>query len=201
MSDASTADTLEPPPPPKKRNRWKIVAIVLGVIVALFVVLIIIGVFAGDSRDEKLAKLLPASIEANFHDGGIDVTVESVDCADLPRDNGDFTIDCSVQVADIEEVIEAKVKGSIDDDVIQVTDVSSAERLLTPDMAMKYVQSLVDSQVKGISVQACDLGASVIVIRPGSEIECTLDSDETVTVTVQDDGSGEITNVRATGSA
>jgi hypothetical protein len=72
--------------------------------------------------------------------------------------------------------------------------------LLTPAKAIEYVQALVDQQAPGFSVLDCDLGGDVAVIRTGSEFTCTLDSDETVLVTVAADGSGQITDVFATGS-
>lgn len=198
-SDHMSDSTLPPPPTTSKRNPWKIAAIVLGVLIAVFVLLAIIGTFAGgDNRDEKLAKLLPASIESNFKQSGVDVTVTSVDCEKLPTTDGEFTISCGVMVEGVDEVLDAKVVGSVTGDFIQVTDVSSEERLLTADLAMTYVQGLVASKVDGVEVLTCDLGVDILVIRPGSEIRCNLDSKETVTVTVQDDGSGEITDVQRT---
>lgn len=197
MSDPSEPSIDQPPllPPPKPRNKWKTAAIVLGVIVGLVIVLFIIGVLSGDDRDEKLAKILPTSIEKNFRDNGIDVTVTSVSCEDLPTTDGSFSIECEVSVAEIEEVIEATVQGSVDKDLIQIEDVSSKERLLTPEMAIPYVQGLVDEITSGVTVLDCDLGGDVVVIDTGSDFSCTLDSDETVVVTVAGDGSASISDV------
>lgn len=184
-----------PPPDSRKRNPWKIVAIVLGVFILAVVILAIIGSRAGDNRDEKLAEKLPVSIEKNFRDKGIDVTVESVDCEDLPTSDATFSLACEVHIKGIEEVIETTVEGTVNDDYVEVENVSSEKRLLTPDMAVEYVQSLVDARQSGITVTGCDLGGDVAVIRTGSEFTCSLDSDETVVVTVAADGSGEITDV------
>lgn len=198
-------DTSLPEPTPtesasssKSRNVWKIVAIVLGVLIAVFVVLVIIGSQIGDNRDEKLAEKLPASIEKNFRDKGIDVTVSSVKCEDLPKSDATFSLQCDVRIEGIDEIVEATVKGEVKDDLVTIDEVSSIERLLTPAKAIEYVQTLVEQRAAGISVLNCDLGGDVAVIRPGSEFTCTLDSDETVLITVTEDGSGEISDVFAT---
>lgn len=192
MTESAPSDL---PPPPKRRNIWKIVALVLGVLIAVFVVLVIIGSRASDNRDEKLAQKLPASIESNFRDKGIDVTVSSVDCDKLPTTDGTFSLSCDVRIDGIDEIVESTVQGSVDDDFIEIDEVFSEERLLTVEMAVKYVQTLVDDAAPGIVVLNCDLGGDVAVIRTGSEFTCSLDSDETVLITVAADGSGEITDV------
>ena len=189
------------PAPPKGRNPWKIAAIVMGVLIAAFVILVIIGSQASDNRDEKLAEKLPGSIEANFKDKGIDVTVTSVSCEDLPTSDATFSIQCDVVIEGIDEVVEATVQGSVDDDFVQIDEVFSQERLLTPEKAIEYVQTLVDQQATGITVVDCEVGGDVAVIREGSEFTCTLDSDETVLITVAGDGSGSITDVFDTGGA
>jgi hypothetical protein len=176
---------------------WKIVAIVLTSVIVLFVVLAIVGSRMGDNRDEKLAEKLPASIEENFTNKGIDVTVESVKCEDLPTSNSSFSIECDVRIEGIDEIIETTVQGTVDDDFVEVEEVFSKERLLTLAMAIEYVQQLVDSGTSGITVLDCDLGGDIAVIRPGSEFTCSLDSGETVLVSVANDGSAEITDVYA----
>lgn len=192
MSEPNPVDL---PPPPKARNRWKIVAIVLGVLIAVFVLLAVIGSQTGDNRDEKLAEKLPASLEKNFRDKGIDLTVSSVSCEDLPTSSATFSIQCDVRIEGIDDVVEATVKGSVDDDLVQIDDVFSEEKLLTTDMAVEYVQGLVNDLSPGITVLDCDLGGDIAVIRTGSEFTCSLDSGETVLITVAEDGSGEITDV------
>jgi hypothetical protein len=176
---------------------WKIVAIVLTSVIVLFVVLAIVGPRMGDNRDEKLAEKLPSSIEKNFTNKGIDVTVESVKCEDLPTSNSSFSIECDVRIEGIDEIIETTVQGKVDDDFVEVEEVFSKERLLTLAMAIEYVQQLVDSGTSGITVLDCDLGGDIAVIRPGSEFTCSLDSGETVLVSVANDGSAEITDVYA----
>jgi hypothetical protein len=194
-----TPASIEPqpdlPPPPKPRNRWKVVAIVLGVLIAVFVLLAIIGSRAGDNRDEKLAEVLPASIEENFQDKGIDVTVESVSCEKLPTTDATFSIICDVRIAGIDEIIETTVQGTVDNDFVQIDEVFSEERLLSQPKAIEYVQALVDQLTSGVTVLECDLGGDVAVIRTGSEFTCALDSGETVLVSVAADGSGQITDV------
>jgi len=185
----------------KSRNPWKVAAIVLGVLIAVFTVLAIIGSQAGDNRDEKLAERLPASIEENFKDKGIDVTVDSVSCEELPMTDATFSITCDVRIVGIEEVIETTVQGSVDDDFVEIDEVFSEERLLSPPKAIEYVQALVDQATSGVTVLDCDLGGDIAVIRTGSEFTCALDSDETVLVTVAADGSGQITDVFATDGA
>ncbi len=191
-SNPSTPDVSEPP---KSRNPWKIVAIVLGVLIAVFVVLAVIGSQSGDNRDEKLAEKLPASIEKNFQDKGIDVTVSSVECEKLPTTDATFSIQCNVIIEGIDEVVEATVQGSVDDDFVEIDEVFSEERLLSIAKAIEYVQGLVDTMQLGISVLDCDIGGDVAVIRTGSEFSCTLDSDETIVIKVAADGSGEIIEV------
>jgi hypothetical protein len=195
MTDQPISDTPPLPPPPRRRNVWKIVAIVLTSVIVLFVILAIIGSRMGDNRDEKLAEKLPTSIEKNFTNKGIDVTVESVECEDLPTSNSSFSIECDVRIEGIDEIIETTVQGTVDDEFVEVEEVFSKERLLTIEMAVEYVQQLIDSRTSGITVLECDLGAKIAVIRPGSEFTCSLDSDETVLVSVANDGSAEITDV------
>ncbi|MGA0867255.1 MAG: hypothetical protein ACO3QV_08065, partial [Candidatus Nanopelagicaceae bacterium] len=149
--------------------------------------------------DEKLAEKLPISIEKNFEDKGIDVAVESVDCEALPTSDSSFSIECDVRIEGIDEEVEITVQGRVDDDFVEVEEVFSKERLLTREMAVEYVQQLVDARTEGITVVDCDLGGDVAVIRPGSEFTCSLDSDETVLVSVANDGSAEITDVFASG--
>lgn len=197
-SNDVASSPLEVPPPPRPRNRWKIIAVVLGVLIAVFIVLVVIGSQVGDNRDEKLAEKLPASIEKNFRDKGIDVTVSSVTCEDLPKSDATFSLQCEVRIEGIDEVIETTVQGEVNDDLVTIDEVFSVERLLTPSKAIEYVQSLVEQRAPGISVLDCDLGGDVSVIRPGSEFTCTLDSDETVLISVAEDGSGEISDVFAT---
>jgi hypothetical protein len=180
---------------------WRFVAIALTSLIVLFVVLAIVGSRLGDDRDEKLAEKLPASIEKNFTNKGIDVTVESVDCEDLPTTASAFSIQCDVRIAGIDEIVETTVQGTVDDDFVEVEEVFSKERLLTIEMAIEYVQELVDGQTSGITVLDCDLGDDIAVIRTGSEFTCSLDSDETVLVSVANDGSAEITDVYARGGA
>lgn len=183
------------------RNPWKIAAIVFGVLIAVFGVLAVIGSQLGDNRDEKLAEKLPASLEENFRDKGIDVTVSSVSCEDLPTSDGSFSIQCDVRIEGIDEVVEATVQGTATDDRIEVEEVFSEERLLTQAKAIEYVQGLVDEKAEGIAVVECDLGGEVVVIRPGSEFTCSLDSEEVVLITVAEDGSGSITDVFDMGDA
>lgn len=185
----------------KSRNPWKVVAVVLGSLIAIVAILAIIGSRASDNRDEKLAEKLPASIEENFRDKGIDVTVGSVSCDKLPTADGTFSITCGVNISGIDEVIEATVQGTIDDVFVEVEEVFSEERLLSPTKAVEYVQGLVDQLSAGVTVLDCDLGGDIAVIRTGSEFTCSLDSDETVLVTVAADGSGQITDVYASGGA
>jgi len=195
MTDQPLSESPLLPPPPRRRNMWKIAAIVLTSVIVLFVVLAIIGSWMGDNRDEKLAEKLPASIEKNFLDKGIDVTVESVDCEDLPKVSASFSVQCDVRIEGIDEVVETTVQGKVDDDFVEVEEVFSKERLLTMEMAIEYVQQLVDARKAGITVLSCDLGGDIAVIRPGSEFTCSLDSGETVLIAVADDGSAEITDV------
>jgi hypothetical protein len=195
MTDQPILDTPPLPPPPRRRNLWKIVAIVLASVIVLFVILAIIGSRMGDNRDEKLAEKLPASIERNFQDKGIDVTVESVECEDLPTSDSSFSIQCDVRIEGIDEIVETTVQGKVDDDFVEVEEVFSKERLLTMEMAIEYVQQLVDARTSGITVLGCDLDGDIAVIRPGSEFTCGLDSGETVLVSVADEGSAEITDV------
>lgn len=176
-------------------------AVVLGVLIAVFAILAVIGSQLGDNRDEKLAEKLPASLEENFRDKGIDVTVSSVSCEDLPTSDGSFSIQCDVRIEGIDEVVEATVQGSATDDRIEVEEVFSEERLLTQAKAIEYVQGLVDEKAEGIAVLECDLGGEVVVIRPGSEFTCSLDSEEVVLITVAEDGSGSITDVFDMGDA
>lgn len=183
------------------RNPWKIIAIVLGSLIAVFVILAILSSRSGDNRDEKLAEILPTSIEENFQNKGIDVEVESVSCDDLPTGDATFSIMCDVRVVGIDEVIETTVQGSVNDDFVQIDDVFSEERLLTPTKAVEYVQTLVAQMVDGVEVLDCDLGNDVVVVRPGSEFTCSLDSGETVLVSVSDDGSAQITDVFTVGES
>jgi hypothetical protein len=201
MTDLPISDTPPLPPPPRRRNVWKIVAIALSSVIVLFIVLAIIGSRMDDNRDEKLAEKLPASLEKNFRNKGIDVTVESVDCEDLPTADSSFSIQCDVRIAGIDEIIETTVQGTVDDEFVEVEEVFSKERLLTVEMAVEYVQQLIDGRTSGISVLGCDLGAAIAVIRPGSEFTCSLDSDETVLISVANDGSAEITDVFEGGGA
>lgn len=197
MSDAvSTPDAL--PPPPRPRNPWKVATVVLVVLVAVIVVVVVKGGSSGDSRDnrnEKLAQLLPSSIETNYRNQGIDVSVSSVECDDLPTADGPFDIACRVRIDGLNEVIESTAQGTVTGDSIQVEDISSEERLLTLELAIPYVQGLVDELVDGVSVVDCDLEAKITVICPGSTFTCDLDSSERVTVTVGTAGSAEITDV------
>lgn len=203
MTDPSVPESNQPdiPPPPPGRNPWKIAAVVLGVVIAGFIVLVIIGSRVSDNRDEKLAEALPASIETNFRNKGIDVSVTSVSCEDLPTTDATFSIQCEVRIDEVDEVVEATVQGSVNDDLVQIDEVFSKERLLTPAKAVEYVQNLVEQQAQGVTVLECDLGGDVAVIRTGSEFTCTLDSNETVLISVAADGSGSITDVFDTGGA
>lgn len=197
MTDTPASPDSHPdlPPPPKPRNRWKVVAIVLAVLIAAFVVLVIIGSRAGDDRDTKLSQLLPSSIEKNFRDKGIDVTVESVSCEKLPTTDTTFSIMCDVRIAGIDEIVESTVQGEVSDEFVTVDEVFSEERLLNVPKAIEYVQVLVDQLTAGVAVLDCELGGDVVVIRAGSEFSCNLDSGETVLITVAADGSGQITDV------
>lgn len=204
MSDVSSAGSDPaplPPPPSTSRNPWKIAAIVLGVVIGVFVVLVIIGSRAGDNRDEKLAEELPGSIQRNFSDKGIDVIVSSVSCEKLPTTDGTFSLTCDVRIEGIDEIIETTVQGSVDDDFVQIDEVFSEERLLTPAKAIEYVQALLEQTAPGISVLDCDLGAEVTVIRTGSEFACELNSDETIVIRVAADGSGQIIDIFDTGGS
>ena len=198
MSDHTETSIDQPPnfPPPKPRNKWKIVAIVLGSLVVVFILLAVIGSLGGDDRDEKLAQILPGSIEKNFRDNGVDVSVESVACDDLPTTNGDFTIECDVIIAELDQPLRATVQGSVDDDFLEIEEASSNERLLTTELAIPYVQTLVDEIVSGVKVMSCELGGDLVVISEGSEFTCDLDSNETVVITIASDGSGIISDVR-----
>ena len=195
MTDQPHSESPALPPPPRRRNIWKFLAIVLASVILLFIVLAIIGSRMGDNRDEKLAEKLPASLEKNFQDKGIEVTVESVDCENLPTTDSPFSIQCDVRIEGIDELVETTVQGKVDDDFVEVEEVFSKERLLTMEMAIEYVQQLVDARTSGVTVLGCDLGGDIAVIRPGSEFTCSLDSGETVLITVANDGSAEITDV------
>lgn len=198
MSDQPETSSNQQPtlPPPKPRNTWKIVAIVLGSLVAVFVLLAIIGSLGGDNRDERLAEILPNSLEKNFRDNGVDVSVESVSCEDLPTTNGDFTIECDVTIAELDQPLRATVQGNVDDDFVEITEASSEERLLTPELAIPYVQNLVDEIVSGVTVLSCEIGGDIVVISTGSEFSCDLDSNEVIFIEIAPDGSGVISDVR-----
>lgn len=200
MTDSPSSASSQPelPPPPRASKRGKTVAVVVGVLVTVLVVLLIVGLRVGDNRNEKLAEKLPESIEENFRDKGIEVVVSSVSCDDLPTEDSTFSIQCEVMIEGIDEIVEATVQGSVDDDFVQIDEVFSEERLLSVEKAVEYVQGLIDQSVENVKVLDCDLGGTVAVIRTGSEFTCTLDSSETVLIAVAADGSGEITDVFAT---
>lgn len=148
----------------------------------------------GDDRQERVENLVATLIEKNIADQGATITVTSTDCTDVGDAGGDVTIDCRLTIEESSETVPVTAEITIDGDNITGTAVTNAG-LLTKQAGVNYAQGLVNNVSQGVTVNACDLTDTITVVEPGDTFSCTTDSNETVTITIQPDGTGQITNV------
>lgn len=165
---------------------WIVLA-VAGVLVVLALVAILAVTFLGTSETatDVVEENLPAELERNFSAQGLDVTVSEVDCDEIPEDEGSFTTPCRITIAGLDGQIEAVITGSITGNTVSVTEATSDTNVLDEDLAVQAAQRTVESLDPTVSVTACDLGATLVLVEDGLQFDCDLDTGETATFEVQ----------------
>lgn len=201
MSEQSPTPGNEVPLPPPSVETSKSgmrTGVKIAIVAACAVVLGIIGVwlFGGDNRDEAMSRALGPALQKNFADQGVTVSITKVDCEKLPSGDGDFSVKCTVAMEGVAETIEATATGSVSGSKVTVDETTSTARLLNETLALQYVQQIVTAQDPSIQVTSCALGAAVIVINPGDTFTCELSTNQTATLTVNENGGASITNVQ-----
>jgi len=162
-----------------------VLGIVGAVVVLVFVAILLISLL-GDSATDVVEKKLPAALEENFADQGVEVTVSKVECDEISDDDGPFTTSCEISIDGLAEKLDATVFGEIDGTTVRVNDVSSDQTILTADLAVSQTQLVVDEIDPTIGILSCTLDAPVVLVEEGMTFSCEADSDETVTFEVQD---------------
>lgn len=151
-----------------------------------------VSVGGGDDRQAQVEEFVRDLIVKDLADQGVDITVTKTDCTDIPEDDGQETIDCRLTIDESTETVPVTAEITIDGDSVTGNAETSAG-LLTVQAGIDYAQGLVDQVVEEVSVTACDLSDAITVVEPGDKYTCTTDSDETVTITIQPDGTGVLT--------
>jgi hypothetical protein len=158
------------------------------ILVLIVVAVVAVAVFGdSDGPTEVVEENLPAELEANFAAQGIEVDVTDVRCDEISRDEGPFTVVCRIAIAGLDQRLDAEITGSISGTTVSVTDARSESNVLNEALAVEAAQPLIDDVASGVLVQACDLGAPLVVVEDGLQFTCTTDSAESVTFEVQDD--------------
>jgi hypothetical protein len=170
--------------------------VVAAVVVVGVVAIVLVAVLGGDSKSptEAVEEKLPAQVQDDFSSKGVQVVVSNPQCDDIPHEDGSFTASCTVDLEGSSRPLPVDVTGTIDGNDVNYS--FTTDNVVTEDLAIDAAQDLVDDIDRTIKVLSCQLPETPLVVRGGDEFTCEVDSDETITVTVDSSGSPEITDVQ-----
>jgi hypothetical protein len=192
------------PPPPlgtapaKKSNKGVWIALsILGVVAILVILAIAAVALLGNSTDvtATIEKNLPAELESNFTAQGLNVSVTKVDCDKVDDKDGPFATNCAITITGLSSPLQAEITGSVDGSTVTVTDAKSDVTILNESMAVKQTQPVVSAVAPTVSVVSCTLTEPLVVVKEGLTFTCDTDSNETVTVELQN-GKLVLTDVK-----
>ena len=153
-----------------------------------------VSIGGDDDPQGKVEELVEDIVVKDLKDQGISITVTKTDCTDIPESDGEATIDCRLTIEESSETVPVTADITLDGNNATGTAKSTAG-LLTVQAGIDYAQDLVNKVAEGVTVTSCDLTDEITVVEPGDTFDCDTDSNETVTITIQPDGTGSITNV------
>ncbi|HEY6533024.1 MAG TPA: DUF2510 domain-containing protein [Acidimicrobiales bacterium] len=189
----SRADpSLSPPSSPpsageSRRGLWVALA-VIGVVAVVGIVALVALSLGGDDTDHtrEVEQNLPVALERNYADQGLDVTVTGATCEKVATGSGAFTTSCTVGFRGTDRTLVATVTGAINDDgTATIDNAVSDTNVLDEELALDPAQALVDQRIEGLTVTACTLPQSPLVMQDGDEFTCDLSNGQTVTLSVE----------------
>jgi hypothetical protein len=188
-SPASPDDRSRGAAPSADRRALWIVAAVVGLVVVIGVVALVAWRRDdGDALDrtEVVDRIVPSALQQNYADQGLDVIVAGAACNDVPAQDGPFSTTCTIGFVGTERTLVATVSGTISGDQATVSGASTDTYLLDEQLAVSGAQQLVDARVAGLTVTACELTETPLLLADGDQFTCTLSNGQTATFTVED---------------
>lgn len=186
-----------PPVAGKSRKGLWIALGVIGGLFALSIVAILAVTLLGTSKDVTgtIEENLPGELESNFSAQGLDVSVTKVDCDKVDNDDGPFTTNCTITLSGLSTPLQAEITGSVDGNTVRVTDAKSDVTVINESLAVKETQPIVSAVAPSVTVLSCSLSEPLVIVKEGLSFTCATDSDETVTVELQN-GELVLTDVK-----
>jgi hypothetical protein len=180
-----------PAPAPSTGDRTPlIIAAVIGVLLVIAVIALVAALVSGGDDDvdrtQVVNRIVPGALQQNYADQGLDVTVSAAACNDVPASDGPFSTTCTVAFVGTERTLVATVSGSNTGDQATITGATTDTNLLDEALAIAGAQQLVDAKVAGLTVTACQLAETPLLIADGDQFTCRLENGQTATFTVED---------------
>ena len=167
-----------------------IIAAVVGVIAVIAVIVVVAALVSGGGDDvdrtQVVDRIVPGALQQNYADQGLEVTVSAVACNEVPASDGPFSTTCTVAFVGTDRTLVADVSGTITGDQATITAASTDTNLLDESLAIAGAQQLVDAKVAGLTVTACQLAETPLLIADGDQFTCTLQNGQMATFTVRD---------------